>query len=170
MVEGLLGVGGEQGGLHGLCRLSFRHSRSVESPFVLYTVFAHRYMHYALVFVAVTIGRLEIMKSPPTRLAVMFFVEPDGIGTAVSVFVSDLVVCMLLGIRTRCVSILQKRLSAPTHASQDVWISTEDKSGLERAQRNQTDHNSDIWQPRAVVACGRDDPWYSLGEPGFSAN
>ena len=54
---------------------------------------------------AVTIGRLEIMKSPPTRLAVMLFVEPDGIGTAVSVFVSDLVVFMLLGIRTRCVSI-----------------------------------------------------------------
>ncbi|KAM5536993.1 hypothetical protein V8D89_009322 [Ganoderma adspersum] len=52
-------------------------------------------------FMAVTIGRLEIMKSPPTRIAVMFFVEPDGIGTAVSVFVSDLVVCMLLQIRTR---------------------------------------------------------------------
>ena len=49
-----------------------------------------------------TIGRLEIMKSPPTRLAVMFFLEPDGIGTGVSVFVSDLVVCILLGIRTRC--------------------------------------------------------------------
>ena len=59
----------------------------------------------ALVFMAVTIGRLEIMKSPPTRLAVMFFVEPDGIGTAVSVFVSDLIMFMLLGIRPRCVSI-----------------------------------------------------------------
>ncbi|KAM5536994.1 hypothetical protein V8D89_009323 [Ganoderma adspersum] len=54
-----------------------------------------------LVFVAVTIGRLEIMKSPPTRLAAMFFVEPDGIGTAVSVFVSGLVVCVLLDVRTR---------------------------------------------------------------------
>ena len=93
---------------------------------------------------AVTIGRLEIMKSPSTRLAVMFFVEPDGIGTAVSVFVSDFVVFMLLGIRTRCVSILQKRLSAPTHASQDVWVSTEDKCRLEGAQRNQTNHNPDI--------------------------
>ena len=52
-------------------------------------------------FVSVTIGRLEIMKSPPTRLAVMFFVEPDGIGAAVSVFVSNVVAAVLLGLKIR---------------------------------------------------------------------
>ena len=64
-------------------------------------------------FVAVTIGRLEIMKSPPTRLAVMFFVEPDGIGAAVSVFVSSLVGGMLLGMRTRCVFLSRVHIASP---------------------------------------------------------
>ena len=63
---------------------------------------------------AVTIDRLEIMKSPPTHLAVMFFVEPDGIGAAGFVFVSGLVGGMLLDVRTRCVLTF---LVAHTHFS-----------------------------------------------------
>ena len=64
----------------------------------------------------------------------------------------------------------QTRISAHTHAAQDAGVSTEDKCRLEGAQGNQMDQDPDIGQPRAVVVCGRDDPWYSLGEPGFSAN
>ncbi len=52
-------------------------------------------------FAGVTIGRLEIMKSPPTRLAVMFFVEPDGMGTAAAVSVSSVVVGVLLHLGMR---------------------------------------------------------------------
>ncbi|PIL25618.1 hypothetical protein GSI_11367 [Ganoderma sinense ZZ0214-1] len=64
------------------------------------------------VLVGVTIGRLELMKSPPTRLAVMFFLEPDGIGSAVSMFVSGLVAGVLLDMKTRT-----RRSSGKIHAS-----------------------------------------------------
>ena len=65
---------------------------------------------------------------------------------------------------------LHTRPSAPTHASQDARVSTEEKFRLEGAQRNQTDHGPDIGQHRAVVACGRDGAWYILGKLNIAAN
>ncbi|PIL25610.1 hypothetical protein GSI_11359 [Ganoderma sinense ZZ0214-1] len=72
------------------------------------------------VFVGVTMGRLEIMKSPPTRLAVMFFLEPDGIGTAVSVFFSGLVVGVLLDMKTRTRRFFGKMHTSPSRKGRKI--------------------------------------------------
>ena len=84
----------------GICAISlFVTAGESNDGHTVYTSLAHGGRDS--VFVSVTIGRLEIMKSPPTRLAVMFFVEPDGIGAAVSVFVSNVVAAVLLGLKIR---------------------------------------------------------------------